>query len=232
MRIVRTHLSHHPSKCSCSLYGVLVWYSAYDLWRRMYRVADVTWCAHCPLDIMWPLLCIRCTPHSGLIVISNHSQSSNMTIYHLWHVVWWILECHDWLEVDEGLWSISSRFPVVNSLSFKFAGQTQPHICQLLYWLLPCTVATLCHMTLTVLSQISCQWDPVCVFCCGWAGRDTMDEVSRSRLCLTATESALLRLMALNTSSCYVAAGLILSHKWSVLYLTHIKSFLPMQQEM
>ena len=36
-----------------------------------------------------------------------------------------------------------------------------------------------------------------------------MDEVSRSRLCLTATESALLRLMALNTCSCDVAAGLI-----------------------
>ena len=36
-----------------------------------------------------------------------------------------------------------------------------------------------------------------------------MDEVSRSRLCLTATESALLCLMALNTSSCDVAAGLI-----------------------
>ena len=36
-----------------------------------------------------------------------------------------------------------------------------------------------------------------------------MDEISRSRLCLTATESALLRLMALNTSSCDVAAGLI-----------------------
>ena len=36
-----------------------------------------------------------------------------------------------------------------------------------------------------------------------------MDEVSRSRLCLTATEFALLRLMALNTSSCDVAAGLI-----------------------
>ena len=36
-----------------------------------------------------------------------------------------------------------------------------------------------------------------------------MDEVSLSRLCLTATESDLLRLMALNTSSCGVAAGLI-----------------------
>ena len=36
-----------------------------------------------------------------------------------------------------------------------------------------------------------------------------MDEVSRSRLCLTATESALLCSMALNTSSCDVAAGLI-----------------------
>ena len=36
-----------------------------------------------------------------------------------------------------------------------------------------------------------------------------MDEVSWSRLCLTATESALFCLMALNTSSCDVAAGLI-----------------------
>ena len=36
-----------------------------------------------------------------------------------------------------------------------------------------------------------------------------MDEVSRSRLCLTASESALLCSMALNTSSCDVATGLI-----------------------
>ena len=36
-----------------------------------------------------------------------------------------------------------------------------------------------------------------------------MEEISRSRLCLTGTESALLRLMALNTSSCDVATGLI-----------------------
>ena len=36
-----------------------------------------------------------------------------------------------------------------------------------------------------------------------------MDEVSLSRLFLTATESALLRFMALNTSSCDVGAGLI-----------------------
>ena len=36
-----------------------------------------------------------------------------------------------------------------------------------------------------------------------------MNEVSWSRLCLTATESALLCLKALNTSSCDMAAGLI-----------------------
>ena len=36
-----------------------------------------------------------------------------------------------------------------------------------------------------------------------------MDEVSRSRLYLTASESALLCLRAMNTSSCDVAAGLI-----------------------
>ena len=36
-----------------------------------------------------------------------------------------------------------------------------------------------------------------------------MNEVSWYRLCLTATESALLCLMALNTSSCDVAAGII-----------------------
>ena len=165
-----------------------------------------------PSGYVWSLRYIRCTPLSGLIVIWNHWENSNNTIYHLCYALWWILQCHDWLDVDEGLWSILSRFPAVKSLCIRVAEQTQPSFSYLSIAVLASSVESckaLSYDTDSPLSNKLSMRYPVCVFCFGWAGRDTMDELSRSRLCLTATESALLCLMALNTSSCGVAAGLI-----------------------
>ena len=100
----------------------------------------------------------------------------------------------------------------MKSLSIRVVEQTQPSFPYLSIGVLASSVEScnaLPYDTDSPLSNKLSMRYPVCMSCWGWAGRDTIDEVSRSRLCLTATESALLCLMALNTSSCDVAAGLI-----------------------
>ena len=141
-----------------------------------------------------------------IMFLWNLLEDPNSTrIFHLWDVSCVIDKAvpwnESWLDVDDGLWSMLSRFTVVNSSSLRVVGHTMPSLSLSITRLASSVDScnTLSYDTDRPFSKRISISSGLRVLL--WMRRPRYRTVSRSGLCLTALESLLLRLTALKTSN-------------------------------